>query len=200
MLDNNNMKQDNQNNDKKENTLNHSAATLIVFLVIFVFFSVVNFGLGSFMKEVEKDKISVDKITLSSYTIEEEIRCVSITALYDVDGTKNYSVRFIVPKYDIYLDGVVPASMIDENCVIDKDSRYIANVTYTYPNEIINIIKSKTIDTKGYENDYDYLKNVENVESVVQISNIECMFSEYLSVLTEEEIKDLFETNLITKK
>ena len=88
--------------------------------------------------------------------------------------------------------------MIDDNCVIDKDSLYKANVTYTYPKEIIEQVKLRSVDK--YENDYDYLKNIENVESVIQISNIECMFSEYLDISSSEEIKKLFEENLITKK
>lgn len=198
MLDNNNKQENNQDKEQQENTLTHSAATLIIFLIIFVFFSVVNFGLGSFMKNVEETDVTIDSVTLSDYTVEEELRCVSITALYDVNGTKNYNVRFRVPKYDIYIEGIVPASMIDDNCVIDKDSLYKANVTYTYPKEIIEQVKLRSVDK--YENDYDYLKNIENVESVIQISNIECMFSEYLDISSSEEIKKLFEENLITKK
>ena len=64
--------------------------------------------------------------------------------------------------------------------------------------EIIEQVKLRSVDK--YENDYDYLKNIENVESVIQISNIECMFSEYLDISSSEEIKKLFEENLITKK
>lgn len=198
MLDNNNKQENNQDKEQQENTLTHSAATLIIFLIIFVFFSVVNFGLGSFMKNVEETDVIINSVTLSYYTVEEELRCVSITALYDVNGTKNYNVRFRVPKYDIYIEGIVPASMIDDNCVIDKDSLYKANVTYTYPKEIIEQVKLRSVDK--YENDYDYLKNIENVESVIQISNIECMFSEYLDISSSDEIKKLFEENLITKK
>lgn len=198
---------DNRDENKNENKdvesmgkISNSIASLVVFLFIFLFLFILDSGYGYFLESKKENDLTLDNITLSSYTIEEELRCVGITAVYEVDGTKNYNVRFRVPKYDIYVDGVVPASMVEESKIVDKDSLYKAKVTYTYPNEVVEELKSKNLDSKNYENDYDYLKNVENIEVAIQISDIDCIFSEYLELLSEEEIKTLFEKNLIIKK
>ena len=93
----------------------------------------------------------------------------------------------------MYIEGIVPASLVEVDKVIDKDSKYKANVTYTYSNEIFNNIKSKTIFTKEYKTDEEYLNVMENTEDIVRITNIECMFSEYLNIKTEEEVQKEFE-------
>ena len=46
-----------------------------------------------------------------------------MTAVYDVDGTKNYQVRFSVPDYNMYIEGVVPASLVEVDKVIDDKNK-----------------------------------------------------------------------------
>lgn len=185
-------KEENKNENKNNVVYERVIPTFLVFIALFGLLYMYNAGLV-IMNEGRENNLSIDSITLSNYTVEEELRCVNITAVYDVDGTKNYQVRFSVPNHNMYIEGIVPASLVEVDKVIDKDSKYKANVTYTYSNEIFNNIKSRTIFTKEYKTDEEYLNVMENTEDIVRITNIECMFSEYLNIKTEEEVQKEFE-------
>lgn len=191
MLD-NNKKEENKKEEKYNVVLERVIPTFIVFIALFGLLYMYNAGL-TIMEMGKENNLPIDSITLSSYTVEEELRCVGITAIYDVDGTKNYQVRFSVPNYNMYVDGVVPASLVEEDKVIDKDSKYKANITYTYSNEIFENVKSRTVFTKKYKTDEEYLNVMENTEDIVRITKVECMFSEYLNIQTEEEVQKEFE-------
>lgn len=185
-------KEENKNENKYNVVSDRVIPTFLVFIALFGLLYMYNAGLV-IMNEGREKSLPIESITLSNYTVEEELRCVSVTAVYDVDGTKNYQVRFSVPNYSLYVEGIVPASLVEVDKVIDKDSKYKANVTYTYSNEIFNNVKSRTIFTKKYNTNEEYLSVMENTEDIVRITNIECMFSEYLNIKTEEEVQKEFE-------
>ena len=185
-------KEENKNENKYNVVSDRVIPTFLVFIALFGLLYMYNAGLV-IMNEGREKSLPIESITLSSYTVEEELRCVSVTAVYDVDGTKNYQVRFSVPNYSLYVEGIVPASLVEVDKVIDKDSKYKANVTYTYSNEVFDNVKSRTIFTKKYNTDEEYLNVMENTEDIVRITNIECMFSEYLNIKTEEEVQKEFE-------
>ena len=185
-------KEENKNENKYNVVSDRVIPTFLVFIALFGLLYMYNAGLV-IMNEGREKSLPIESITLSSYTVEEELRCVSVTAVYDVDGTKNYQVRFSVPNYSLYVEGIVPASLVEVDKVIDKDSKYKANVTYTYSNEVFDNVKSRTIFTKKYNTDEEYLNVMENTEDIVRITNVECMFSEYLNIQTQEEVQKEFE-------
>jgi hypothetical protein len=192
MVDNENKNLNEQDNKEEKVSKNPFGNVLIILICYFIAMFFLNniFGVG----EKEKKPLSViESITLNSFTEEEEIRCVGITAVYEVDGTKNYQVRFSVPNYSMYFDGIVPASLVEVDKVIDKDSKYKANITYTYSNEVFDKLKSRTVFTKKYNSDAEYLEVMENSEDIIRITNVECMFSDYLTLQTEDEVKKEFE-------
>lgn len=185
-------KEENKNENKYNVVSDRVIPTFLVFIALFGLLYMYNAGLV-IMNEGREKSLPIESITLSSYTVEEELRCVSVTAVYDVDGTKNYQVRFSVPNYSLYVEGIVPASLVEVDKVIDKDSKYKANVTYTYSNEVFDNVKSRTIFTKKYNTDEEYLNVMENADDIVRITGIECMFSEYLNIQTQEEVQKEFE-------
>lgn len=185
-------KEENKNENKYNVVSDRVIPTFLVFIALFGLLYMYNAGLV-IMNEDREKSLPIESITLSSYTVEEELRCVSVTAVYDVDGTKNYQVRFSVPNYSLYVEGIVPASLVEVDKVIDKDSKYKANVTYTYSNEVFDNVKSRTIFTKKYNTDEEYLNVMDNTEDIVRITNVECMFSEYLNIQTQEEVQKEFE-------
>ena len=192
MVDNENKNLNEQDNKEEKVSKNPFGNVLIILICYFIAMFFLNniFGVG----EKEKKPLNViESITLNSFTEEAEIRCVGITAVYEVDGTKNYQVRFSVPNYSMYFDGIVPASLVEVDKVIDKDSKYKANITYTYSNEVFDKLKSKTVFTKKYNSDAEYLEVMENSEDIIRITNVECMFSDYLTLQTEDEVKKEFE-------
>lgn len=192
MVDNENKNLNEQDNKEEKVSKNPFGNVLIILICYFIAMFFLNniFGVG----EKEKKPLNViESITLNSFTEEEEIRCVGITAVYEVDGTKNYQVRFSVPNYSMYFDGIVPASLVEVDKVIDKDSKYKANITYTYSNEVFDKLKSRTVFTKKYNSDAEYLEVMENSEDIIRITNVECMFSDYLTLQTEDEVKKEFE-------
>jgi hypothetical protein len=192
MVDNENKNLNEQYNKEEKVSKNPFGNVLIILICYFIAMFFLNniFGVG----EKEKKPLNViESITLNSFTEEEEIRCVGITAVYEVDGTKNYQVRFSVPNYSMYFDGIVPASLVEVDKVIDKDSKYKANITYTYSNEVFDKLKSRTVFTKKYNSDAEYLEVMENSEDIIRITNVECMFSDYLTLQTEDEVKKEFE-------
>lgn len=192
MIDNENKNlKDNENKEEKISK-NPFGNVLIILICYFIAMFFVNNIFGGV--ESEKKPLNViESITLNSFTEEAEIRCVGITAVYEVDGTKNYQVRFSVPNYSMYFEGVVPASLVEVDKVIDKDSKYKANVTYTYSKEVFDKLKAKTVFIKEYETAAEYLGVMENSEDIIRITNVECMFSDYLTLQTEDEVKKEFE-------
>lgn len=192
MIDNENKKLNEQENKEEKVSKNPFGNVLIILFCYFIAMFLVNQFFG--LPEKENKPLNViESITLNSFTEEAEIRCVGITAVYEVDGTKNYEVRFSVPNYSMYFEGVVPASLVEVDKVIDKDSKYKANITYTYPNEVFNKLKSKTVFTKKYDSDAEYLGVMENSEDIMRITDVECMFSDYLTLQTEDDVKKEFE-------
>lgn len=194
--------QDNENKELNEQVSNETSVKKVpnntfgkvwIFLLCYLIVMFLLNNLFGFPEKKEKKLDIIESITLSSFVDETEMRCVGMTAVYDVDGTKNYQVRFSLPNYNMYVDGVVPASLIEEDKVIDKDSKYKANITYTYSNEVLEKVKSKTVFTKKYETDAEYLDVIEKSEDIMRITNIECMFSDYLTLQTEEEVQKEFE-------
>lgn len=192
MVDNENKNLNEQDNKEVNVSKNPFGNVLLIlfFYVVAMFLFNQFFG---FSEKENKPITAIETITLNSFTEETEIRCVSMTAVYDVDGTKNYQVRFSAPNYNMYIDGVVPASLVEQDKVIDKDSKYKANITYTYPDEVFNKVKSRTVFTKEYETDAEYLDVIENSEDIMRITKVECMFSDYLTLSTDEEVQKEFE-------
>lgn len=193
MVDNENKNlNDNENKEEKGVSKNPFNSVLIILICYFISMFFVNMLFGGDSKE-NKRVSTIETITLESFTDESEIRCVGMTAVYDVDGTKNYQVRFSVPDYNMYIEGVVPASLVEVDKVIDKDSKYKANVTYTYSKEVFDKLKARTVFTKEYETAAEYLDVMENSEDIMRVTDIECMFSDYLTLQTQEEVKKEFE-------
>lgn len=192
MVDNDNKNLNDNENKEEKNSKNPFGNVLIILICYFIAMFFVNNIFGGVEKE-NKPLNVIESITLNSFTEEAEIRCVGITAVYEVDGTKNYQVRFSVPNYSMYFEGVVPASLVEVDKVIDKDSKYKANITYTYSKEVFDKLKARTVFTKEYETDGEYLGAMENSEDIIRITNVECMFSDYLTLQTEDEVKKEFE-------
>ena len=192
MVDNDNKNLNDNENKEEKNSKNPFGNVLIILICYFIAMFFVNNIFGGVEKE-NKPLNVIESITLNSFTEEAEIRCVGITAVYEVDGTKNYQVRFSVPNYSMYFEGVVPASLVEVDKVIDKDSKYKANITYTYSKEVFDKLKARTVFTKEYETAGEYLGAMENSEDIIRITNVECMFSDYLTLQTEDEVKKEFE-------
>ena len=192
MVDNENKNLKDNENKEEKNSKNPFGNVLIILICYFIAMFFVNNIFGGVEKE-KKPLNVIESITLNSFTEEAEIRCVGITAVYEVDGTKNYQVRFSVPNYSMYFEGVVPASLVEVDKVIDKDSKYKANITYTYSKEVFDKLKARTVFTKEYETAGEYLGAMENSEDIIRITNVECMFSDYLTLQTEDEVKKEFE-------
>ena len=192
MVDNDNKNLNDNENKEEKNSKNPFGNVLIILICYFIAMFFVNNIFGDVEKE-NKPLNVIESITLNSFTEEAEIRCVGITAVYEVDGTKNYQVRFSVPNYSMYFEGVVPASLVEVDKVIDKDSKYKANITYTYSKEVFDKLKARTVFTKEYETDGEYLGAMENSEDIIRITNVECMFSDYLTLQTEDEVRKEFE-------
>ena len=192
MVDNDNKNLNDNENKEEKNSKNPFGNVLIILICYFIAMFFVNNIFGGVEKE-NKPLNVIESITLNSFTEEAEIRCVGITAVYEVDGTKNYQVRFSVPNYSMYFEGVVPASLVEVDKVIDKDSKYKANITYTYSKEVFDKLKARTVFTKEYETDGEYLGAMENSEDIIRITNVECMFSDYLTLQTEDEVRKEFE-------